>query len=95
MNASEEDGWVEIPAILHIRRNADGVVRTMPETFNNYYLWSDGNYSCDCNRALFFARAVDEAEPDEPPCGETAYCVQLTAADDGRLLYEDEAWKGH
>lgn len=33
---------------------------------NLLYLWMEGNYSCDCNRALFLARALKEPEPDLP-----------------------------
>lgn len=31
----------------------------------NDYIWSEGNYSCDCNRYLFFARANGEERIDE------------------------------
>lgn len=54
------------------------------------YLWSDGgNYSCDCNRALFFARARGEEEPDDPPCGEDRFCVPYAIDEHGRRLELD------
>lgn len=40
------------------------------------YAWSEGNYSCDCNRALFFMRAeggLSESEMPFTPCGEGRY----------------------
>jgi hypothetical protein len=33
------------------------------------YIWEEGNYACDCNRALFIQRCCDENFP-ESPCGE-------------------------
>jgi len=33
----------------------------------NFFMWEDGNYSCDCNRARFFGLGG----PDEDwPCGD-------------------------
>jgi len=37
-----------------------------------WFLWSDGNYSCDCNRSLFF---LDE----EWDCGESIKITQAYA----------------
>lgn len=34
------------------------------------FQWTDGNFGCDCNRALFFARAGKEPDP-EIKCGHT------------------------
>lgn len=31
------------------------------------FLWEEGNYSCDCNRHLFWERAHGREPPDEPP----------------------------
>lgn len=65
-----------------IQRLADGETRTyhddadyeVEEMFD--FMWFEGNYSCDCNRALFFARAGgdDDMEADIP-CGETRFAV--------------------
>lgn len=53
------------------------------------YLWSEGNFGCDCNRALFFARAVDEdPDDDETPCGSTAFRIRIT--ENGRVVYRDD-----
>lgn len=38
------------------------------------YQWRHGNYGCDCNRALFFARAADENEGEEE-CGHGRYLI--------------------
>ena len=41
------------------------------------YLWITGNFSCDCNRALFFARANDEPDPENTPCGKSKFSAFL------------------
>jgi hypothetical protein len=78
-----------VPTIVHIGRNADGETRRFSFDYYGYYIWDEGNYSCDCNRALFFARAKGEEDPENRPCGEEAYSVWITSADDGRELYRD------
>jgi hypothetical protein len=78
-----------IPAIAHIRRSSTGETRQYDFDYYGDYTWDEGNYSCDCNRALFFARAKGEEDPEDRPCGEEAYFVRITAADDGRELYCD------
>lgn len=54
------------------------------------YLWSEGNYGCDCNRALFFARAVGEEDPEDRECGETAFRIVSITDDDGKIVYAEE-----
>lgn len=43
------------------------------------YQYLDGNYSCDCNKAMFLARAYQQDEPDDPPCGDEITLKRLTA----------------
>lgn len=58
------------------------------ETF--LFMWQEGNYSCDCNRGLFFDRANGkEKEFNEYTCGESKYSAysispdkKLTSLDD-------------
>ena len=80
-----------IPCIAQIRRNSDGLTRNWETDFSGEYLWSEGNYSCDCNRALFFGYA-EGGEGDECPCGDGGYSVRIIAKHDGQELYRDEAW---
>lgn len=42
------------------------------------FLWSDGNYGCDCNRRLFLCRAngLDDPDDEDDPCGNT---IELTS----------------
>lgn len=83
-----------------IRRNSDGLLREddgheVPERERNVelvrFMWTEGNYGCDCNRALFFAHAAGEEDPDVA-CGEGLYSVQIVEVG-GRVLYQDEDWR--
>lgn len=52
------------------------------------FMWTDGNYGCDCNRALFFARAAGEEDADVP-CGNSAFSVPWAEREDGTRLQID------
>ena len=82
---------------VHIRKNATGEVRQWVEKDADWddgfdYIWVDGNCSCDCNRALYFARAKDEDETEawEQDCGESAYSVPFVELPDGTRISIDE-----
>lgn len=49
------------------------------------YLWSDGNYGCDCNRHLYFTDWAD----DDVPCGEEVYRVNLVNPHTSRVYYRE------
>ena len=53
------------------------------------YIWEEGNYACDCNRALFFARAVgaDEGGAWAAKCSDSRYTVKIFR--DGERVYSD------
>ena len=55
---------------VEITNNATGetVLCTFPGEFDDF-LWEEGNYSCDCNREIFFQRAKGK-EVDDACCGE-------------------------
>ena len=52
------------------------------------YMWSDGNYGCDCNRSLFFARARGEDDAEHEECGETRFHVEIVGPDGARLYID-------
>ena len=56
---------------------------------NGLYIWEEGNYSCNCNRSLFFARAVGTPEDEiaEPECGDKRFTVRIVR--DGETVYEE------
>lgn len=82
-----ETRWYKI--VAHIRNNATGEVRRHENTavgdemcVPGEYIWSDGNYSCDCNRDLFWGG--DNAE-----CGATRYSVNLENPKTGEIYYRE------
>jgi hypothetical protein len=91
-----------------IRRNEDGAERTSPEPFDEWhktdprckevytdeFLWSDGNYSCDCNRQLLWSRFAGEPESD-PECSHYKYSVIIKDGDKNILYcdYDEKATK--
>lgn len=53
-----------------------------------FYMWVDGNYSCDCCRRAMFERAVGKKglDPWEGLCGEEEYTAAMVRLPDGREL---------
>lgn len=81
-----------VAAKVHIRKNDTGEIRVydsdlfLEDGFPSVYIWEEGNYSCDCNRRLIFARVNDDDDEDwESGCGETEYSVNVFV--DGKLIY--------
>lgn len=84
---------------VEIRRNADGVIRVYEDShWYSDFIWSEGNYACDCNRHLFFERAggYDPYSDlnygmDGGNCTDGNYSVRIKD-DAGKLLYQDDDW---
>lgn len=76
---------------LEIRRNADNVIATdvWKDWEYNTYWWEEGNASCDCNRELFFCRALELPAPEECVCSEKRYSIRLTDNNTGEVLYNE------
>lgn len=67
---------------IDIRRCSDAEVRSIQMEFDDYglalYMFTDGNYGCDCNRELFWLRGDgQEPEPCTTTCGEDRYLVRV------------------
>ncbi len=91
--------WVE--CIAEIRNNETGEIREYeteeileagdehPSVFN----WEENNYSCDCNRCLFFKYANDEDVSDDEfdsiECSEGKFSVNLKNKKDGKIYYRE------
>jgi len=83
---------------IFIRDNTTSEVRELrgtalwyaeePETAE--YMWSEGNYACDCNRRDFFAQCLGEGGLDVA-CGSGRYSVHIVGSD-GADLYIDGDW---
>jgi len=52
------------------------------------FIWDMGNWSCDCNRGLFFAQAAGD-DDHESECGDERYTVWIED-ETGKRLYEDD-----
>lgn len=78
--------------VVLLRRNTDGKVVKInyPYEFSEF-LWTEGNWSCDCNRELDFCRAINEMPPESTgTClGRGKYSVLEIEVDDDRLLFPD------
>lgn len=78
-----------------IRKNDTREVRFYEETQYNWedsleYLWTEGNYGCDCNRAKFFAWADNEKPPEETECGSILYTIPYAILEDGTKVELDD-----
>lgn len=60
---------------IEIKNNHTGEIRKckFPEPDDEFseFLWSEGNYACDCNRHLFFT----DHEDSSFPCGDEVYSI--------------------
>lgn len=43
-----------------------------------HFMYTDGNYSCDCNKTLFWCRAQQLQEPEHVDCGDAMGLKRLT-----------------
>jgi hypothetical protein len=86
-------------ATVNLRRNWDGAVRTLKEKVpeaNEYgdgpalllFMWTEGNYGCDCNRHLFFERVVDPTFDGDMRCDDKEYACNIVMPDGSSLLKE-------
>ena len=87
-----------IDALIH--RNSDGATalhRWETTLYDNdpeaadavNFMWGDGNYACDCNRYLFFERAVGRVPSDHYECGDSAYSL-IWLKLNGEVIAEEE-----
>lgn len=77
-----------------------GLTRTLPlpntglwseSALHPRWNWEHGNYSCNCNREIFFLRAGGEVLPDEEllTCsGDGRYTVKIVV--DGNVVFCDD-----
>jgi hypothetical protein len=52
------------------------------------FMWTEGNFACDCNRALLIAREQGLPDPDRP-CGNTRYILLGLYTEDGLFLHAE------
>lgn len=58
---------------------------------NGVYQWTDGNYGCDCNRALFFERAAGVKFEEKIECSaeKGRFHVPFAFTADGKIVVID------
>ena len=84
-----------VKAIACIRQESTGEVRRYPidvqiesGIHDPYGVWSEGNYSCDCNRELFFTG--HEVDDRDLVCGDgVRFSVNIEV--DGEIVYQEYA----
>lgn len=82
-----------IKVTAHIRKNETGEVRPyltdlpVDDGVVDPFIWQEGNFSCDCNRDIFFEGNQDE--DDDMPCSNTIYSVNLENAETGEIFYRE------
>lgn len=91
----KKGGGVEV--VAEIRLNSTGEVRRYtcneilmedeaePSVFN----WAENNYSCDCNREVFFQRAGGDDRDEDVECTHGRYAVRLVNPVTGKAYYEE------
>lgn len=73
------EGRVFVTVLL--RRVSDGLEAVVEDTAgyesvdSAAFMWTEGNYSCDCNRHLFFERAFGNDPPLGGECSDGRYVV--------------------
>lgn len=93
----KRDEYIWVKIIAHIKDNDTGEIRKyetdaiydeeseMPSIF----IWEEGNFSCDCNRHLFFRRAKNEQDDFGFECGHSRYSVNLQNPKTGEYFYRE------
>ena len=89
--------WVK--CVAEIRDNATGEIREyetheileIGKEHPFFFNWAENNYSCDCNRRLFFKRAKNEETEDDwnAECSNGKFSVNLKNKKDGKVYYRE------
>lgn len=85
--------------LVAIRHNPSGEIRMYRQDMtwdDDEFMWTEGNYSCDCNRYLFFERAAgNEPDWDLAKCGDELYtALYAELPPDGRHVTLDSTDSG-
>ncbi len=83
--------------VVRLRRVSDGkevdVVQEGAWDDAADWLWNEGNYGCDCNRAIWFDRATGMSEGEiqavERECGDGDYLIERVT-EDGKVVDDGE-----
>jgi len=88
--------------IVTIKELSSGLVVTYEDTWDDWgtaspkeqwdFMWTEGNYSCDCNRKIFFYRhGFNEDKMDDAPCSgsENQYLVKVVFKETGEIVVNE------
>lgn len=90
--------WVAVLAMItkvetgEVREYITEEILREGDEYPNEFNWEEGNYSCDCNRDLFFLRAggEDDSESFESyQCSDGKYSVDLINPVTGNTYYKE------
>lgn len=80
--------------IIRLRNNSTREVREITENGDwdesSDYLWTEGNFACDCNRAQFFAHAAGEPDVEGRECSDELFTAIEAVLPDGRRIALDD-----
>lgn len=76
-------------ASIEISDTSTGVTATYQDQNWDEYMWTEGNYACDCNRFLFHRRALGEdPDFDDGSCGEKRFKIRVMN-EAGNVVYSE------
>jgi hypothetical protein len=80
---------------VRIRNNATGEIRhSRPYDFEfSHFWWTEGNFSCDCNREQEFRRGGNEDDLEETRCSDGRFSVLDATFEDGKVIDIDDPIK--
>lgn len=92
-----------VEILVEILNNQSGIIHNFTfeahmeegETHPSPFNWKENNFSCDCNRHLFFYRAIGEEleeKEEDDECTEWKYSVKLINPVDGKAYYNEFAF---
>ena len=84
---------------IHIKEIKTGNIHIDEQVGNwsdNAFIWTEGNFCCDCNRYLLFEHAGGNEPTDEEDdlngyCGHERYRIRVTD-NAGKVLYEEDGF---
>tara|TARA_R110000851_G_scaffold249178_1_gene401702 strand:- start:217 stop:546 length:330 start_codon:yes stop_codon:yes gene_type:complete len=91
--------YILVECIAEIIKNDNGEIRqyetheilTIGDEYPSVFNWEENNYSCDCNRRLFFNRAkgIERDEDWDVECTDGKFSVNLKNKKDGSTYYRE------
>ena len=87
--------WVKIAVIIQDNKTKENVFYLDDAIYDeenkraSTWIWEEGNFSCDCNRYLFYQRAKNLEEYDDIDCSYVKYSVCIINPKTKEILYDE------